>query len=640
MTRRFWSGLRFRRLRVDLGTIITFGVLGQAILLIGLGYWGAQHMVSVLAGSVHRSEHQRVEDKVYAFLDRSVAVVKSMAAAPRLEPTGVNSEETAALLWALLAEAPELDSVYVADDFGHMLMVLRYPQPAVRYITRRKHDTLERWFFKIPEDVGGSARDRYETQRTASGYSQYNPLSRTWYQRATTEGRPIWTDPYVFDAARELGITYAISQSHESEQGAQLQVVSADVTLGRLSDFVRQFSRSGFGESALLSGNNEVLASSEGARRMDVLEVPREGVLRVALDHFQDSEFLNTGFTVFHEGEDYLVQVSTLNRVGWTLVSWVPEQRVLGDVRRGVLIAFVAALAFLLAVLLLSWRVGRGITRPIETLAVAARQIGQLKLEELPRVRSSLLEIQHLDQALDESARGLKAFMKFVPVDVVGQLIDQGHDLSPSGSGCYLTVMFIDVLGFSRVAESISPAELVQQITAYFEMVATEVDKRGGTIDKFVGDGIMVLWGAPAPLEDPEYKACKTALAVSQGMNRLNRQWNEQGLSALPVCIGIHSGPVVTGLFGSPDRLAYTALGDTVNVASRIEELNRQIDSRILISETTHEALAGRLSARPRGTLPLRGREESLRVWELLSPDQDEPLLQDKHPDKAMALDE
>ena len=200
---------RLRRLRVDVGTIITVGVLGQAALLIGLGYWGAQRIVGTLAASVHRADHQRVEDRIRAFLDKGVAVARTMAAAPQLEPAGPASAPSAALMWALLAETPELDSVYVADERARMLMVLRYPQPAVRHIVREAGATRERWDFKLPDSEGGDARSRYVTQRTDERHTQYNPLARRWYQQAVGSGQPVWTAPYVFDAAHELGVTYA-----------------------------------------------------------------------------------------------------------------------------------------------------------------------------------------------------------------------------------------------------------------------------------------------------------------------------------------------------------------------------------------------------------------------------------------------
>ena len=606
-----------RRLRVDVGTIITVGVLGQAALLIGLGYWGAERIVSTLASSVHRADHQRVEDKIGAFLARGAAVARTMAAAPDLVPAGAGSTASAALMWALLAEAPELDSVYVADSAGHMLMVLRYPQPAVRFITRTGPVTHERWEFKRPESDQGDARSRFVTQRTTERQTQYNPLARRWYVQATKQKQPIWTPPYVFDAARELGVTYAIPLIHATAPDDPVSVVAVDVTLGRLSDFVRQFSRSGFGDSALISSDGMVLARSDVVGVPQTLAPPQGGVLGTLAQDIERRPKPASGVRLNVEGHEYLVQASTLPSTGWTLLSWVPERQVLGGVRDAVIWAFAAALAFLALMLAVSLGLARGITQPIERLARNARRIGRLDLSDLPRVNSRLLEIQHLDQALDESARGLAAFMKFAPVDVVNQLVAQGHALSPGGEPRMLTIMFIDVRGFTQIAESVPAEQLVGQLTHYFNTAARVIAQYGGTIDKFLGDGLMVLWGAPATLVQPELQACRAALALQRAMDQVNAQWRGQGVPEFVIGIGIHTGFVVAGVLGSDDRLAYTALGDSVNVASRIEGLNLQLGTRILVSDTTRAGLNGQLPTRSIGTMPLRGRQTPLEVWEL-----------------------
>lgn len=607
-----------RRLRVDVGSIITFGVMGQAILLIGFGYWGAQHIVGSLASALHQSDHQRVEDRVQAFLDKSLAVARTMAAAPKLEPDGPHSDETAALLWSLLSEAPELDSVYVANDQGRMMQVLRYPKPAVRRIERHSNSTTELWEYKQADGLGGTARQRFVTQSSEIRRSDYNPLERAWYVQASTQGKPVWSQPYVFHAAGELGVTYALPRQPTADRSQGLQVVSVDISLGRLSDFVRQFIRGGIGQSALLSDEDWVLARSDRDEKIDALIKPGNKILGAITAHLNTLDDLNNSFELRVNGENYLVQSSVVAHTGWSLVSWVPEKSVLAHVRHGLLFAFLAALIFLMLALWVSLRMARGITRPIERLALNARNIGHLDFKNLHRVESNLLEITHLDQALDDSARGLSAFTKFVPIDVLGELIDQGHHLGPSGETRQLTVMFIDVQGFSSIAEKTSPEQLVPQLVEYFQTAAQVISSFGGTIDKFLGDGIMVLWGSPKPMADAELKACQAALALQKAADHMNQDWQLSGKPVFPLCIGIHSGPVMVGLFGSEDRLAYTALGDTVNVASRIESMNRHLNTRILISMDVKQAIEDSMWTRHMGDLKVRGRHESMDLFELL----------------------
>ena len=611
-------GVWRRRLRVDLGTLITVGVLGQATLLIGLGYWGVQRIVGTLASSVHQADHQRVEQQIRALLDKGVSAARILAATPDLQPVGSASNPSARLLWTVLSETSELDSAYVADDAGHMLMVLRYPAPAVRRITAHADYTTERWEFKMAEGYGGSVNERFATQRVEERQSSYNPLQRPWYQGAKRTGRPYWTEPYLFNEARELGVTYAIAEQRIAAGEDQTRVVAVDLTLGRLAEFVRQFSRTGFGHSALLSANDEVLARSDQPERQLALHPPQGGVLEAILDELRRAPDVRTQFEVRFNDQTHLVRSSLVARTGWTLVSWVPEREVLGRLREGVLWALGTALLFLVLTLMLSLRMARGVTRPVERLARNARLIGQLRGDAMQRVDSPILEIHHLDQALDESARALAAFTKFAPVGIVRKLVEQGQSLSPGGELRELTVMFTDVRGFSRIAESLPAEPLVQQMTRYFNVASEVIERFGGTIDKFLGDGILVLWGAPAHLPDAPLQACRAALALQQALDVLNAEWAAQGLPRFDTGIGIHTGPVVVGVLGSDERLGYTVLGDTVNVASRVEGLNPGLGTRILISAATASALGGRLRTRIIGSMTLRGRQHPLQVSELL----------------------
>ena len=615
---------RLRRFRVDVGTIITVVVLFQSLLLVAIGYWGSQRLVSTIGESAHRADHLRIEDKVNAFLAKAASVVDAVGAAPSLRPAGEGAVPTAELLWVLLQQSHELDSLYVANDAGRMLMVQRYPEVAVRHIVRERDFTVETWEYKPAADDGKDTQQRYLTERISAFRTQYEPRARSWYVQATQKGVPVWTAPYVFAASQELGVTYAVPGQRRDRDGAQVLVASGDVTLGRLSDFVRLFSRAGYGDSALLSAEHQVLARSDQPGRIQALALPGNGVLgaihaRMLADGSARGT-VSTAFPIDFDGQRYLVQTSRIPATSWRLISWVPEDKLLGGLRRAVLWSMLLVVAFLVLIVGVSLRLAQRVTAPVESLSSIARRIGRLELDGLPRVESRVLEIQHLDQALDDSARGLKAFRKFVPVDVVTQLVESGHTLGPSGEPRRITVMFTDVAGFTRIAEATPTEVLVRQMTRYFNLAAAVFTRHGGTIDKYIGDGTMVFWGAPGDVPHAEESACRAALELQAELDVLNAEWRASGLAEFQTRIGIHTGPAITGVLGSKDRLAYTAVGDTVNVASRIEGINKELGTRVLISETTFDGLGGRLPTRRIDAMTIRGRQKPLLVYELLEP--------------------
>ena len=615
---------RSRRFRVDVGSIVSAVALAQSLLLVSLGYWGSQRLVSRIGVSAHKSNHDRTEDKVRAFLQKAESVINAVGTAPSLQPAGDQAEHTSELLWTLLQQSPELDSIYVSNERGQMLMALRYPVPAMRHIELGQGFTTETWQYKLPLDAQADVQQRYATQRIASYRSSYDPTQRSWYLQASKTQGPVWTQPYVFAAAQELGVTYALpSKRRYADSSAQALVVAGDVSLGRLSDFVRQFSSGGYGDSALLSSDARVLARSDMPGVLHRLDAPT-GVLGALHAHMVADGTAGsntaTAFSFTHEGRRYLVQTSRIPATGWQLVSWVPEEMLLGDLHRAVLWGLLLALVFLAMALLMSLKLSKLVTSPVENLSHIARRIGLLELDNLPREPSRVLEIQHLDQALDDSARSLKAFSKFVPVDVINQLVAEGHALAPNGSPRRITVMFTDVEGFTSISESLDTDVLVGMLTEYFNLATGVFARHGGVVDKFIGDGIMVLWGAPADLPDAEHKACLAALELHVEMSELNRKWLEQGLPEFRTRVGIHTGTVIAGVLGSNDRLSYTAFGDVINVASRIEGINKQLGTQMLMSEVTFAGLQGRLHTRRIEELvELRGRQTRMVLYELLT---------------------
>ncbi len=619
--------MRLRRFRVDVGTIVCAVALVQSLLLVAFGYWGAERLVSSVGESAHKVNHDRVEDNVLAFLAKTESIVHAIGHTPSLHPAGEDGDQTAELLWAALEQSPELDGIGVASDDGHLLMAERYPVSAVRQVLRGPAFSTETWAYKQPpesENAGdGDPRQRYATTRVEAYRSQYDATQRDWYMQADKAQGPVWTPPFLSASAKELGVSYALPSKRRDDEGrVQTLVVTGRVSLGHLSRLVRIFGSTGHGESALLSADHHVLARSDHPDAVVRLQWPDAGVLGALHAHMladgTASGTEDTAFSVTCEGQRYMVQTSQIAPTGWRLVSWESEDLLLGHLQRTVLWSLLLTLSFLGVALFISLRLSRLVTAPIENLSRIARRIGRLELDNLPIAPSRVLEIQHLNQALDDSARSLKAFSKFVPVDVIRQLVAEGHTLAPSGSPRRVTAMFTDVEGFTSISESMDADVLVKQLTAYFNLAARVFARHGGVVDKFMGDGIMVLWGAPADLEDAEYKACVASLELHAEMAELNRQWRADGLQEFRTRIGIHTGMVIAGVLGSSDRLSYTALGDVINVASRIEGINKQLGTRTLISETTFAGLGRRLAARRiEERVALRGRQTRMVLYEL-----------------------
>ncbi len=219
---------------------------------------------------------------------------------------------------------------------------------------------------------------------------------------------------------------------------------------------------------------------------------------------------------------------------------------------------------------------------------------------------------------LDERARRLRTaslFTRFLDARVVSDLIDKGEiDFRQQAQAREVSVLFSDIRGFTSLSETTAPEEVVKLLNGYFSRQVGVIFAHGGTLDKFIGDAIMAFWGAPVSQEDHAERAVQAALAMSAALEELRGQLGALG-SELEIGIGIHSGSAVVGLIGSSERLDYTAIGDTVNLASRVEGLTKGV-ARVLVTEATKQAAEDSFIWRDCGVHAVKGREHGVRLFE------------------------
>lgn len=212
-----------------------------------------------------------------------------------------------------------------------------------------------------------------------------------------------------------------------------------------------------------------------------------------------------------------------------------------------------------------------------------------------------------------------RLFEKYLSPAIIKELIQDPAHWKLGGKSMEITVMFADLEGFTPLGEKMSPEELVKLINQYLTEMSRIIWVQGGTIDKYEGDLIMAFFGAPLPQVDHAARACRAALQMQARLAQLRDQWRQQNLPELRVRIGLHSGRAVVGNMGSDFRFNYTAMGDTVNLAARLEPANKEFGTYTLVSEATREqAGAGGLGYRSLGELQVKGRSEPVRICELL----------------------
>jgi class 3 adenylate cyclase len=279
----------------------------------------------------------------------------------------------------------------------------------------------------------------------------------------------------------------------------------------------------------------------------------------------------------------------------------------------GVMLAFGIAAALALATVL---------ARPIRRLVGGTRAIADGHFDVSLAI-TSRDEIGELTASFNQMAASLRekeaikrAFSRYVTREVVDEILKNPERLALKEERRDVTVLFCDVRGFTSLAERSTPEAIVELVNSFYTLTIDAVFKHSGTVDKFLGDGAMAVFGAPIPDADHPERAVRAALALRDGIADLSRRRAEAGKEPVAVGIGISTGEVVAGTVGTADRMEYTVLGDSVNLASRLE--SGAGPGQILITRHTFELTSGVVDARTLGVLRVKGKEQQVEVYEVL----------------------
>jgi adenylate cyclase len=212
-----------------------------------------------------------------------------------------------------------------------------------------------------------------------------------------------------------------------------------------------------------------------------------------------------------------------------------------------------------------------------------------------------------------------KLFSRYVSKDVYDQLVANPSLAALGGARRHMTVLFSDIRGFTTMSEKGSPEDVVAQLNELFTRMVGVVFAHRGTVDKFVGDMIMALYGAPLDDDDHAEHAVQTALAMIATLHEMNREWESRGQPQLDIGIGINTGDMIAGNVGSDTIMSYTVIGDAVNLGARLESLNKDYGTRIIISEATRARLKGRYDIHPLGDVVVKGKSQPVAIFEVKS---------------------
>lgn len=285
--------------------------------------------------------------------------------------------------------------------------------------------------------------------------------------------------------------------------------------------------------------------------------------------------------------------------------------------------ALLGALVVILVAIVLALLLGMLIGRPVRALAEATSHLAALSFDEAPQLHHSrFAEIDVAADAYNRMRTGLGWFSTYVPRSLVPLLMREDSDETLASREVEVTVLFTDIVGFSGIAQRLSARRLAAFLNRHFSLLGARIESEGGSIDKYIGDSIMAFWGAPQDQTDHAARAARAALAIADRLASDNERRARKGLRPVRVRIGIHTGRAIAGNIGAPGRINYTLVGDTVNIAQRLEQFGKQVDDGtrsavISLSADTAQLLPQEMPLTALGAEILPGRREATEIYRL-----------------------
>ena len=594
---------------------------------------------------------KNVSDETISFLNPAVQIVKNLAENPgklqiSLQPSDSIQNHFEAHALDMLKMHSQISGIFVGDKKGKFLFVkqigddktgIKVIDPSGKLFSKfveilRKeglqdvpivggeNGLLENNSFWKHLDAAGSI-----TELKINQEDQYDPRQRPWYKGAEDAKKIYWTDTYIFFTAQKPGIT--VAEPYFNASGDLIGVVGVDIELDKLSVFLEDQKVGKNGLVFIIDEEGKIVAfpkiklmkiDNEKLRPIEYTELELPSVEKAISTYFETGK---NYFYVTENGINYFSAFTTFPiefGKDWRIGIVVPEDDFIGFFRKIQQFIILISLCILLLSIVAAWWLSNSISHPIERITEEQKKIEGMNLEGEFNIKSSIKEVEALSHGMAAMRNSLKAFQSYIPAELVRQLIQQGEGATLGGRERTLSILFVDIANFTTISENMEPEPLMLQLSDYLGMLAETIRINHGTVDKYLGDGVMAFWGAPIASEHHAIHACQAALKCKRRIQEINRSWESAGKKPFWSRFGIHTGITLVGNLGSQSRMNYTVVGDSVNLASRLEGINKIYKTEIIVSSDTRDAAEKEFLFRPLGSVAVKGKKQEVEIYELI----------------------
>lgn len=550
-------------------------------------------------------------------LDERVIISANLIQKNIISPT--DPQRFLQYLLRMIKDNPNIYATYWANHWGSLYYVQRYSDNLFLTEIMQPPHMIERLM-----DIHGN----FVTPPKIVPPT-FDIPSRPWYisaQKNKKLSRTLYLFNTFLDQPPIMGITSSapVYDAKNNFQG----VFALDMTLSNISNYFIHLKVTPNtvificdDQKRLIASSSPVQKTSQPASMTDKLNtIDQLTTPWASASYSQYQSNQKTIFSYQYHHQSYLaayIRIPTFSNESWYVAIVIPESDLTYALHKVVFVSFFSTIGILLLSFILIGIVSKRISAPIEQLTHESEKIRNYEVETMTPINSHIKEIYLMQSAFNAMKSGLKSFRRYLPFSLVQQLIKSGVEAQVGGNEETLTFFFVDINHFTTTAEHLPPSDLMHYLSGYFELVDEIITRYQGTIDKFLGDGVMAFWNAPTCDEHHALHACQCALEL----NRALKDYNEKGKGVRPeinVHIGINTGTAIVGNVGSKERLNYTAISDAVNIAARILNLNKLYGTSTLVGQATREVTQHELEFRLVDFAAVKGRQQGIYLYELL----------------------
>lgn len=618
------------KLQVGIATIFATLTILIIVMIVGYLYLAQTQLALKTASASMDRSGKEITRRVQNIFDPVIRVVDATSMIAKSDPAALRSVRGLKFFYRQIKALPQIYGLYVGfESDGSFFQVVHFGEKLQKFGPFSKPvGERTRYVVRLLDDRSGERLDSYvymedwgTVTKLEKAPTHFDPRKRPWYN--IFRGRDLKDDvhisaPYLFSSTGRIGLT--VSKSISLGNDNPLGVVGADIRFNHLTDFLNTQKIGEHGIVALIDQNEKLVIRSQDNK--DAAQTGSRQVFSAIMKKRASNKIDKIELAEKISGSTYLANFYTLKgsfNKDWKIVVIADRQEFIGEIKRTSINIIIVAIGVMIVALILIIFLSRSLSTPIRRVVEETGRIQRFELEGDFHISSRIVEVRELTSAVENMKNNLKSFAAYVPKILVRNIASSGTEVKIGGESRPLTILFSDIKSFTKKSEKMTPEDIFTDLSVYFSAMSQAITENGGTVDKYIGDAVMALWNAPQLDDNHAVHACRAVLACAAACEKLNANAHlYNGLLPVGTRFGLHTGDVMVGNIGSSDRMQYTALGATVNLASRIEAINKIYGTDILITEPVREQISDLFVVRPIDVISPAGTSEPIEIYELL----------------------